>query len=587
MKLNSSSSIISGKIAESRLPLKKTRAEKPENAELNTSDQVSISGANARGARVHTSKEASDSSSSVIKEARVTDASSPGNEVSSQPRQKESLAPGLVENSNGSITTFRQVNNITPVSRTAGKDSLGKVFNYIKDSWQTLRRNAAEVASIKDSKAGMSIIYVPEQDYQKVSQKMGGNSDSLTIKPLKKGTGFEDVESHGLLYLPEDYVVPGGRFNEMYGWDSYFTVLGLLQDGETDLAQGMVKNMFYQVDNYGKVLNANRSYYLSRSSPPFQSSAVLSVFEKTGDREFLKEGIDHVIKEYNYWTNPQNEKEMDHLTPTGLSRYYSPVGKPCPEVEEGYYENHNLPTEDPQFCQHDRAERESGWDMTGRYGYKCADYNPVDLNSYLYKFEKDLATMYGKLEGKGSRNAKKWEAKAGHRKALINKHCWNEEKGMFVDYNFKEGKQSDYNSLATFAPLWAGLASDKQAEKVMENLDKFEMAHGLSTSDNVSDQQWDHPSGWAPLHILASKGMRNYGFHQDADRVSTKFMKTIVNNFDENGGILEKYNVEEGTADVDVGYGNQVGFGWTNAAFLELHSDMTTKAKLQLKKDYK
>lgn len=482
-------------------------------------------------------------------------------------------------NPNGTLTPMGEARMLKTSGRTA------PVFDYISNAWQTLRRSATNKASLVDTKAGTSILYVPEQDMARV----GKEHPDLNIRAIRHGVGFEDMENHGLLYLPHDYIVPGGRFNEMYGWDSYFTVMGLVQDGETKIAEGMVKNMFYEVDNYGKILNANRSYYLSRSSPPFQSSAVLAVYEKTGDKKFLKEGIDHVIKEYNYWTNPDNGKEMDHLTPTGLSRYYSPVQKPCPEVEEGYYDHYGLPKDNPQFCQDDRAERESGWDMTDRYGYHCTDFNPVDLNSFLYKYEKDLAVMYREVEGPESANAKKWDDKAAQRKDLINKYCWNEEKGMFVDYNFKEGEKSGYESLATFAPLWAGVADQHQADKVMANLDKFEMNHGLATSSEESGaralgKQWDHPAGWAPLHILSAKGMRNYGYNKEADRVSVKFLDTITGNFDKCGGILEKYNVKEGTADVEVGYGNQVGFGWTNAAFLELHHDMSDEAKAQLEK---
>lgn len=501
-------------------------------------------------------------------------------EVKVQPEVLHHEGKVVYTNPNGTLTSLQQANTAKSGGRTA------PVFEYIRDSWKTLSRSATSAASLSDSKAGAPILYVPQQDMERV----GKENPELNIRALKPGAGFDDVENHGLLYLPHEYVVPGGRFNEMYGWDSFFTIMGLVRSGENKLAEGMVKNMFYQVDNYGgKVLNANRSYYLDRSSPPFLSSSVLAVYEKTGDKEFLKDGIDHVIKEYNYWTNPHNGTEMDHLTPTGLSRYYSPVGKPCPEVEEGYYEDHDLPAHDPEFCKHDRAERESGWDMTDRFGYKCADHNPIDLNSYIYKFEKDLAVMYRELEGPDSPNAKIWDDKAQERKDLINKYCWNEEKGMYMDYNFKEGKQTQYESLATFVPLWAGLADEKQAARVMENLDKFEMDHGLVTTSEESGskavgKQWDYPAGWAPLHIMAAKGMRNYGFNEESDRVSVKFLNTITSNFDSAGGILEKYDVVKGCGNVDVGYGNQVGFGWTNAAFLELHHDMSKEAKEQLEK---
>ena len=487
----------------------------------------------------------------------------------------------IFQNENGTLTSVNE-SHLAGAGKTNNRTA--PVFEYIRDSWRTLKRSSTSAASLSDSKAGAPILYVPEQDMMNVAKDNPG----LNIRPMKAGTGCDQVENHGLLYLPNDYVVPGGRFNEMYGWDSYFTSLGLLQSGETKLAEGMAKNMFYQVDNYGgKILNANRSYYLSRSSPPFQSSTVMAVYEKTGDKEFLKEGIKHVEKELEYWTNPHNGTEMAHKTPTGLSRYYSPITIKCPEVEEGYYEENNYPVDDPQFCKHDRAERESGWDMTARYGYKCADFNPVDLNCFLYKYETDLAKMHREVEGPDSAKAKEWDQKAQDRKDLINKYCWNEEKGMYVDYNFKTGEQSDFESLATFAPLWAGVADDHQAAKVMGNLDKFEMEHGLATTSEESasrmqGKQWDHPAGWAPLHILTAKGMRNYGFNKDADRVSVKFLDTITSNFDKAGGILEKYNVQEGSAEVDVGYGNQVGFGWTNAAFLELHHDMSPEARQQL-----
>lgn len=487
----------------------------------------------------------------------------------------------VFQNPNGTLTSVNE-SHLAGADKTQNRTA--PVFEYIRDSWRTLSRSATSAASLSDSKAGAPILYVPEQDMMNVAKENPG----LNIRPLKPGTGFNEVDNHGLLYLPNDYIVPGGRFNEMYGWDSYFTILGLMQSGETKMAEGMTKNMFYQVDNYGgKILNANRSYYLSRSSPPFQSSSVLAVYDKTKNKEFLKEGIKHVEKELQYWTNPHNGNEMDHLTPTGLSRYYSPIEKICPEVEPGYYEENNYPVDDPQFCKHDRAERESGWDMTARYNYECADFNPVDLNCYLYKYEKDLAVMYREVEGPDSEKAKEWDQKASDRKDLINKYCWNEDKGMYVDYNFKTGKQNDFESLATFTPLWAGIADDHQAAKVMGNLDKFEMDHGVATTSEESskrshDKQWDYPAGWAPLHILTAKGMRNYGYNKEADRISVKFLDTITGNFDKAGGILEKYNVAEGTAEVSVGYGNQVGFGWTNSAFLELYDDMSKEARQQL-----
>ncbi|MCD6309155.1 MAG: hypothetical protein J7M18_00470, partial [Candidatus Eremiobacteraeota bacterium] len=374
-------------------------------------------------------------------------------------QEKISNTTKLKEFSQKSIATTpsgkTKFNEITPDS---------PLFDHIHRMWDVLKRNCIHPESLIDEKSGHKpVLYVPENE--KLPE-----IDGIEVRTLPRDG---KVEANGLLYVPNDYVVPGGRFNEMYGWDSHFTALGLLEDGKTELAKDMTENLFYEIDHYGKVLNANRTYYIQRSNPPFLGSTILEIYKKTGDRAWLLKALPYAIKEHDFWLKPPR------ITPTGLSRYHAEGKGPCPEVEPGYYDN--LPTR-PEFYVHDRAERESGWDMTDRYGYRCADYNPVCLNSLLYKEEKDIAEIYRLLEGEDSKNAGKWEDKASKRKELINKYCWDEEKGIYVDYDFVNGKKSNYESMATFYPLYAGVASPRQAAKVMQNLTLFEEAGGLSTS---------------------------------------------------------------------------------------------------------
>lgn len=270
------------------------------------------------------------------------------------------------------------------------------------------------------------------------------------------------------------------------------------------------------------------------------------------------------------------------MTPTGLSRYYGEGAGPCPEVEPGYYDN--LP-KSPEFYCNDRAERESGWDMTGRYDYRCADFTPVCLNALLYKEEKEIAELYRALDGESSPKARVWEMKAKERAALMNRYLWNEKKGIFADYDFVNRRQSDYGSIASYYPLYAGMASPEQAAKVMKSLEGLEGKGGLTTSLETSGKQWDAPYGWAPLQLIAVDGMRRYGCDGVADRVSASFLHLVNDVFAKEGVIMEKYDVVSGSSHAEVGYGNQEGFGWTNGAFLVLQRELARREGSGLPKE--
>lgn len=419
------------------------------------------------------------------------------------------------------------------------------------------------------------------------------------------------------------YVVPGGRFNEMYGWDSYFHVLGTIADDRLDLAKGMVDNFVYEIDNYGKILNANRTYYLSRSQPPFLTSMILEVHKKLKKNEETSRWLSHAlraaIKEYKtVWMN------SERLTETGLSRYAGFDKGIPPEVEPGHFDHilipyskrHKMSVEeltqkfnegkitDPKlldFFHQDRAMRESGHDTTYRWRVgrkdRTSDFVTIDLNSLLYKYELDIAYLIqkyygGKFDGE---SGAVYRDLAQKRKELIRKYLWDEKAGMFFDYNFVLKKRSDYISATTFYPLWAStdhsyqdniLSKDEAKKLVMNALRALEEEGGLAATAKDSllkvenrnvERQWDYPFGWAPHQILAWKGLAHYGFHSEVDKLAYKWLYMITKNArDYNGTIPEKYNVVTLSHKVFAEYGNvgtkfayitKEGFGWMNASY--------------------
>jgi alpha,alpha-trehalase len=389
----------------------------------------------------------------------------------------------------------------------------------------------------------------------------------------------------------------------MYGWDSYFIQLGLLKDGKTELAKDMADNFLYEIRQYGKILNANRTYYLTRSQPPFLTEMLLGVYRQTRDRSWLAESVGAAISYYDYWTTEP------HLTgQTKLSRYFDLGDGPAPEVlasevnssgrnhydvVKDYFRTHRVDAYDvsrfydrkrdeltPVFYKGDRSMRESGFDPSARFGPFNADvvqYNPVCLNSLLYVMEKEMAEIL-EIVGRGA-EAEIWRRRATERAQRVNQFMWDAEDGLYYDYNFAQARIRRYPFLTTFYPLWAGIASRHQAERVKRSLGKFERPGGLRTSTNQSGDQWDAPFGWAPLQLIAVEGLRRYGYNEDANRIAGKFLGMVHREFHRTGTILEKYDVERRAADIqgEVRYGyssNEVGFGWTNGVFKVLLDDL-------------
>lgn len=408
------------------------------------------------------------------------------------------------------------------------------------------------------------------------------------------------------------FVVPGGRFNEMYGWDSYFESIGLLLDDKVELAKAMADNFQYEINHYGKILNANRSYYLTRTQPPFYTSLIRDVFEKTNDIRWLQSHLKTAINEYETVWMVQGKR----LTENGLNRYLAEgLGIP-PEVEEGHYDALLKPFADQENCTieeytidyqnnsienqfldtyflHDRSVRESGHDTSYRIEGNCADLNLVELNALLYKYETDFGELISEFfQNKFECNSKLydseyWFEKASIRKNRIIEFCWNPEKELFFDYNHVLKTQSTFISATTLIPLWSKVATKEQAIKLVKKALPLLKAKGgitgstAESSGEISNtrphRQWDYPNGWAPHQMMIWKGLLNYGFVDEAQELVYRWLYMITKNaVDYNGTIPEKYDVVEATHKVFSEYGNvgtdfeyisQEGFGWMNASY--------------------
>jgi len=497
------------------------------------------------------------------------------------------------------------------------------ILAYIKKTWGTLTRSnrmlaqAAADPKFQPLPGGRWPLYIsrtenPERIQQQLRQEMpAADFAKIDIRPLPDTIGT--LREQGLLYLPRPYVVPGGRFNEMYGWDSYFIQIGLLRDGETELARDLADNFLYEIREYGRILNANRTYYLSRSQPPFLTQMLLGVYRKTKDKAWLEGAVPALEKYYQFWI------AEPHFTPsTGLERYYDIGDGPAPEAvsaeKDGqgrthydlvkeYLRTHKVTDYDASqyydakkdgltlaFYKGDRSMRESGFDPSNRYGPFSLDivhYNPVCLNSLLYLMETQTAEILRTL-GRGS-DAGIWDKRARDRAARINSLLWDQQAGLYRDYNFDLRRRRDYPFLSTFYPLWAGLASREQAAAVVKNLPLFEQPGGLQTSANRSGNQWDAPFGWAPLELIAVQGLRHYGYKAEADRIARNFLSLVAEQYRQHGIIVEKYDVVRRATDIsgDIQFGyrsNEAGFGWTNAAFTVLYDELSPEDRKQVLK---
>ena len=418
---------------------------------------------------------------------------------------------------------------------------------------------------------------------------------SLNDKPGILALEMEEYDSNGrkeLIGLP--FIVPGGRFNELYNWDSCFCATAMI-DTHPHVVKSILRHFIFEIKHYGKILNANRSYYLGRAQPPFLTDLALKTYRATkhepGSKDLLKLAILAAMKEYhNYWmTAPRYNED------TGLTRY-RPIGIGIPpEVEstgfdhilEPYAEKYNMTMtevgqaytngqiQEPKldtFFLHDRALRESGHDTSNRFVGVCADLATIDLNCLLYRYETDIAeairtTFEDNLQipadfcapgqvGDRFESSAVWECSAKKRQDSIDRYLWNEEKGLYFDFNTVTKTQTECETVTSLWALWCGVASPRQAALLVKNgLRKFECVGGLSSTTETSrgpvnaanpQKQWDYPNGWAPHQMLAWDGLKKYGYHHEAERLAYRWLHMITRVFEDyNGTVVEKYDVTE------------------------------------------
>jgi alpha,alpha-trehalase len=374
---------------------------------------------------------------------------------------------------------------------------------------------------------------------------------------------YHPKDQDSLVGLPKPYLVPsyaeGHEFDydELYYWDSYFMVQGMLDEEHKELVMGILEDLIYIFKRFKIIPNGSRLYLTSRSQPPFLTSFIFDVYEAYNPgKDWLRKMIAVATEEYEtVWMGIR--KPHARQVYQGLSRYY-----------------------DFNYL-HDIAEAESGWDMTPRFGRKALNYVPVDLNALLYKYEMDFAKA-ARIFG-DKREAAKWEVAAKHRKEAMDNLMWSNLRGLYYDYNFAKERRGTVSSLAGFFPMWAGMVDDAQAKQLVRALRRFEVKGGLATTDTQPlnqlvpgkmPTQWAYPNGWAPLHFIVIQGLERYGYHEDAARIARKWVKTNLDWFNRHGIFLEKYNVvQPEKAPVKGVYPSQTGFGWTNAVFERLCND--------------
>jgi len=400
----------------------------------------------------------------------------------------------------------------------------------------------------------------------------------------------DEKNSSTLIPLPHPYIVPGGRFREIYYWDSYFTMLGLQTAGKIDLIENMLDNFAHLIEEVGHIPNGNRDYYRSRSQPPFFAAMVQLLAEEKGD-EILVKYLPSLEKEYAFWmdgTAKLNDENIGHRRVIRVSdniilnRYWDNLENPRPESYREDVELAKTSERPPEAVYKDiRAAAESGWDFSTRWfadgqnlsTIQTTSILPVDLNCLIYNLEKTLSAAY-QLSGQ-KQKAKLLKQKAKQRKKTIHTLFWDEKQLFYTDYQFKEKKLLKNHSLAAMSTLFFKVATKKQAKLVAQKLEQdFLKPGGLLSTLVESGQQWDAPNGWAPLQWMAYKGLKNYRINHLAAKVRKRWIESNLRVFNDTGRLVEKYNVSNTKLEAGGGeYNLQDGFGWTNGVLQKMLSE--------------
>ena len=403
-----------------------------------------------------------------------------------------------------------------------------------------------------------------------VALSIGGDVTDFIRANLPRTVRTAATNEATMIAVPKPFTVPCADegFRELYYWDTYFTNLGLLRLGNIEQAKNNVEDIAFLIDKYGYMPNGNRTWFLSRSQPPFFTKMVRDVYEKTQDQAWLGRMYASACREYRFWQDRRmTSSGLNRYTGTfvsdekrrGTAKYFcGRIGVPCPEDDATRF----------RYAECCLAYCESGWDCTSRFRYNAHEANPVCLNSLLYGVETDLA-RFAEILANGE--AAVWRGCAAQRRKRMNELIWDEEKGMFCDYDFVKKAKSDVVSAAAFYPLFTGLATPEQARRTRTLLAKLEFPHGLAGCEKRGDLQslqWDYPHGWPPLQAIVVCGLRDYGFSDDAWRIAEKYCQTVERVFAETGNLWEKYDVTTGKVSVSKEYKSPAMLGWTAGVYL-------------------
>ncbi len=431
--------------------------------------------------------------------------------------------------------------------------------------------------------------YVPP-----AGQSLREHIDGLWPVLTRSTTDAEKWDS--LLPLPDPYVVPGGRFREIYYWDSYFTMLGLAESNHWDKVSDMVANFAYEIDSWGHIPNGNRTYYLSRSQPPFFAFMVELLAQHDGN-DALKKYLPQMLKEYSYWMEgvetlqpgQQNKRVVKLDDGTILNRYWDERDSPRPEswVEDIATAKSNPNRPATEIYRDLRSAAASGWDFSSRWmdnpnqlgTLRTTSIVPVDLNALMYKMEKMIA-LASKVAGDDAKAAQ-YDGFANARQKGIEKYLWNDKEGWYADYDLKSHKVRNQLTAAALFPLYVNAAAKDRASKVATATQAHLLQPGgLATTSVKSGQQWDAPNGWAPLQWVAASGLQNYGQDTVAMDVTWRFLTNVQHTYDREKKLVEKYDVSTtGTGGGGGEYPLQDGFGWTNGVTLKMLDLICAKEK--------
>ncbi|MBJ3814260.1 alpha,alpha-trehalase TreF [Shimwellia pseudoproteus] len=408
-----------------------------------------------------------------------------------------------------------------------------------------------------------------------------------TLWPVLTRTPEDHYTYSSLLALPQPYIVPGGRFTETYYWDSYFTMLGLVDSGREDLLRNMADNFAWLLENYGHIPNGNRTYYLSRSQPPV-FALMVELFEEDGVRG-ARRYLDHLLKEYAYWMDGSDaladNQAYRHAVrmPDGalLNRYWDDRDTPRDESWLEDIETARQSGRPPSEVYRDlRAGAASGWDYSSRWlrdsdrlaSIRTTQFIPIDLNAFLFKLETTIANIAGLKDDTVIRQ--RFLSKAADRKAAINRYLWDEVNGLYRDYDWRRQRPAAF-SAASVVPLFVMLASHEQAQRLTENLRlRLLTPGGILATEIDSGEQWDKPNGWAPLQWMAIQGLKNYAEDGLADEIAHNWLATVNRVYCQSNKLIEKYHIACTTPREGGGgeYPLQDGFGWTNGVTRRLIS---------------